>query len=110
LDDEDGAEWFDVSVLASSVCLGVWGLISLWLTRCRMVFRLPARSVPYAGLFDFWTCVLLDAVHTNSVSVPGAEGEKEAEEEADLGPGPKDARPTRLKKKPAWLNDGNWQT
>jgi hypothetical protein len=47
------------------------------------------------------------------VSVPGAEGEKEAEEEldeADPGPGPKDARPTRLKKKPAWLNDGNWQT
>jgi hypothetical protein len=47
------------------------------------------------------------------VSVPGAEGEKEAEEEldeVDPGPGPKDVRPTRLKKKPAWLNDGNWQT
>jgi hypothetical protein len=44
------------------------------------------------------------------VSVPGAGGEKEAEEEldeVDPGPDPKDARPTRLKKKPAWLNDGN---
>jgi hypothetical protein len=52
-------------------------------------------------------------IRTYTVSVPGAEGEKEAEEvldEADPGPGPKDARPTRLKKKPAWLNDGNWQT
>jgi hypothetical protein len=52
-------------------------------------------------------------LHGPDVSVPGAEGEKEAEEvldEVDPGPGPKDARPTRLKKKPAWLNDGNWQT
>jgi hypothetical protein len=47
------------------------------------------------------------------VSVPGAGGGKEAEEElheVDPGPGPKDARPTRLKKRPAWLNDGNWET
>jgi hypothetical protein len=47
------------------------------------------------------------------VSVPGAGGGKEAEEElheVDPGPSPKDARPTRLKKRPAWLNDGNWET
>jgi hypothetical protein len=47
------------------------------------------------------------------VSVPGVGGGKEAEEElgeVDLGPGPKDARPTRLKKRPAWLNDRNWET